>query len=335
MIDWAIPLASTVVTGLLQNSNNKGTAKQNNKRTQQFLEEASAAIEEAAELAEYYISIGEDAAASAIIEGTKLGIGEVWKGVDLGEEKLREFVGYANQVLEPIVKQGRYASDEMASMLGIPGSDGKIVPFDSKKLSDTPGYKFREEWGRRTVENSAVGNYLSGQQARELTEFGQGLAGTYFDTRVDQLGGMAGRGDQAATAQAGNFMAAGQGLGSLYGNAGQVAGQLRSAEGLALAELFSQGGMNRANLTSSAASTLANLQLGGVTANNNADVSRANSTNSFLSDINTAITGLPALFGANNIPATNTISPIRPILNNNNGGSQNTVWGQRDFFEDV
>lgn len=338
-------IVTPFLTSSSQKKNNERTISNVNDSTQEFIDQASASLEEAAARAEELILAGQEQAAAALIEGTKLGISEIWRGASLGEDALREFIGQANQFLKPIIKQGRYADNEIASMLGIPNSKGKLVPFDDTKLSNTPGYKFRYEWGKRAVENSAVGRYLSGQSAQELTQFGQGLASEYFDTRVSQLDSVANRGAQAASQASNNLIAGGGALAQLFGNAGQQAGNLQFQQGAGLAEIFTNSALNRAQLITNAESTLANLGLGAITANNNASIAAANSTNNFLSDITQAITGLPSFFNSNNIPAVSSISgnsgapgtvsitnPINTSISNS--GSNNDIFSFGDSLWD-
>lgn len=106
-------------------------------------------------------------------------------------------------------------------------------------LEKTPGYKFRFEQGQKAVEDShaAKGTLLTGAAAKDLTEFGQGLASTEFDNEYRRLFGIAGLGQGAAgtlggygssyannatglITGAGNAQAAGTvGAGNAWGNA--------------------------------------------------------------------------------------------------------------------
>ncbi len=85
----------------------------------------------------------------------------------------------------------------LGGMLG--GTDyGARLPA----LEKTPGYQFRFDQGRKAIEGSAAakGTLLTGGAAKDLTEFGQGLASTEFDNEYRRLFGLAGLGQGAAGA---------------------------------------------------------------------------------------------------------------------------------------
>lgn len=69
-------------------------------------------------------------------------------------------------------------------------------------LEKTPGYQFRFDQGRKMIEDSAAskGTLLTGGAAKDLTEFGQGLASTEFDNEYRRLFGLVGFGQGAAGA---------------------------------------------------------------------------------------------------------------------------------------
>lgn len=79
-------------------------------------------------------------------------------------------------------------------------------------LEKTPGYQFRFDQGRKMVEGGAAakGTLLTGGAAKDLAEYGQGLASTEFDNEYRRLFGLAGLG-QGAAGQIGQY-------GSSYAN---------------------------------------------------------------------------------------------------------------------
>jgi hypothetical protein len=85
-------------------------------------------------------------------------------------------------------------------------------------------YKFRFNEGRSALENSAAakGNLLSGNFARGVTEYGQGMASNEFKNYYDRLFGQASLGANAASGAANNASAMSGQIGQSYGNQGQA-----------------------------------------------------------------------------------------------------------------
>ncbi len=95
------------------------------------------------------------------------------------------------------------------------GAQGQAA-FD-QALIDSPVQKFLREQGERAVINqaSATGGLGGGEVLRELTEYGQGLAGTQLQQQIQNLNALSGQGLQAA-GQQGQFLSqAGQQQGNL------------------------------------------------------------------------------------------------------------------------
>lgn len=88
---------------------------------------------------------------------------------------------------------------------GMGGAFGGGVNYGARQgaLEQTPGYQFRFDQGRKMVEggHAAKGTLLTGGAAKDLVEFGQGLASTEFDNEYRRLFGIAGLGMNAAGAQ--------------------------------------------------------------------------------------------------------------------------------------
>lgn len=213
--------------------------------------EASAILAAAYENAAAAIGHGQEAAAQATIEAAEIAAASVLESAQIADTRIRDFFNQSKQYLLPIIEQGNYANDEIASMLGIRNSKGDVVPFDLSVLEETPGYQFQLEQGSRAVENSAVGQRLSGAQVKAQEEFGQGLAAQYFDRRIQQLGLLGTQGTDAA-----------QSLAQAATSAGANAGQVFSAQGAQLSSVYNNQGNNLANIYSSGGESLANLALG-------------------------------------------------------------------------
>lgn len=109
-----------------------------------------------------------------------------------------------------------------------------------------PGYQFALDQGSRSLQNSAAsrGVLNSGQTAKALTQFGQGLADEQYGKYFSRLQSLAGIGQTAtnATQQAGNVFAAGS------GQALTNAGDARASAYTGAANAWSNGlaGVNKA-----------------------------------------------------------------------------------------
>ena len=108
----------------------------------------------------------------------------------------------------------------------------------AQTLQTLPGFQFQSEWGTRSAQNALAAQGLggsSGPLATAISNYNQGLAGTYYMNSVNALQGLANMGENAAAAVAG---AAGQFSGQMgstlqgIGNA-QASGILGSANALA------------------------------------------------------------------------------------------------------
>ena len=295
-------IAAPILGSFLSGRNTSQAANETMRALQEFIEEMTTYIQEAAAQADVLIAGGEDQAAADLIKYTKEGVAEVWRGAELGEEGLREFMGQTNELFEPIINQGRFAADEQARMLGIPNAAGELEAWAPSLIEETPGFKFRQEWGTRGVENTAIGRYLSGQTAQELAEYNQGLAGQYFDTRFDQLGTMAQRGADAATTQGTLYGNAGATLAQLYGQAGGNAGNLLGGLGSGLADIRMNSALSRAGLLTQAASTIANMGIAGMTGQNQGLMSLTANQNATMSDMLQGLSRIGSL--TNNTPPT-------------------------------
>ncbi len=127
----------------------------------------------------------------------------------------------------------------------------------NQALLNSPVQQFLREQGERAVVNqaTATGGLGGGEVLRELTQFGQGLAGTQLQQQIANLQNLSGQGLQAA-GQRGQFLSqAGQQQGQLAGQNAQLATQANLASArnsLAAAQqkagLFGQGAGIGANL---------------------------------------------------------------------------------------
>lgn len=89
---------------------------------------------------------------------------------------------------------------------------------------NSPDYQFRFDQGRKALENSAAakGNLLSGNFAKGITDYGQGMASTEFSNYMNRLLGQAQLGAGSAANAANNASAMAGQIGQGYGNQGQA-----------------------------------------------------------------------------------------------------------------
>ena len=139
--------------------------------------------------------------------------------------------GKAQTALQPYITAGQGALGPLSALL-TPG------PSQTQTLENLPGFKFLSEYGTMAATNQLAGMGLGGSKgplAKAISDYNEGLAGTSFQTLVQQLQGFANMGSGAAgslaSAAGGAATTQGQTLGTL--GAAQAAGTLGSANALA------------------------------------------------------------------------------------------------------
>lgn len=146
---------------------------------------------------------------------------------------------------------GLQAQGVLAALSGAQGQQA----FD-QAFTQSPVQKFLQEQGQRAVLNAATatGGLGGGEVQRELTRYGQGLAGTQLQQQIQNLAALSGQGLQAA-GQQGQFLS----------QAGQQQGNLAAQN----ASLGTQASIASASNRLNAANNIANLfgQGAGLTAN--------------------------------------------------------------------
>ena len=200
------------------------------------------------------IAAGKYAAAAATVEAAKIASNALLQATNASIAVQREFAQRANRVLQPTIKQGRFAQNEIASMLAIPNSKGNLVPFDISKLTSLPSF----QTGIRGIENTAVGKKLSTQQAERAALFGA----DFFGQRVGQLQDFAQFGANAENTLASGLFGTGANLGQTNLNLGQGLANVAQNQGNSLANIFTQGANQQAQLGLNTANALSNNALG-------------------------------------------------------------------------
>jgi hypothetical protein len=149
----------------------------------------------------------------------------------------------------PFAQQGAQASNIQAALTGALGPEAQQQAFT--QFQADPGQEFLREQGEESIlrTSAATGGLGGGNVRRALTRFGTGLAQQGLQQRLQNLGGIAGRGLQAAGAQEGRAVNIAN---LLAGRGQQQAGQqtelarllagVGTAPGLAAAQLPSAAG---------------------------------------------------------------------------------------------
>ena len=242
---------------------------------QQFgLSGAEQALRSGAQAGVGAIGQGQQGALNTLLLGSNLAQNQLQQGVNvLGGD----FSGAASSVDpltgQPLFQQaaqgvgsfspaGLQAQGLQAALSGSQGQDAF-----NQALLNSPVQQFLREQGQQSVINqaAATGGLGGGEVQRELTRFGQGLAGTQLQQQIANLQSLSGQGLQAA-GQQGQFLSqAGQQQGSLASQNAQLATQASLANAAnrlgaarSQAGLFGQG----AGITSGLAGQGAGIQFG-------------------------------------------------------------------------
>jgi len=107
-------------------------------------------------------------------------------------------------------------------------------------VNNMPGFQFQQQQGIGGIENSgsASGLLNSGALLQQLDKFGQGLASTYYNNYLNQLGGLANAGNAASSQVGQGSQVVGNNLAGLYSNLGDNMGNAALTAGQAQASSF-------------------------------------------------------------------------------------------------
>lgn len=158
-----------------------------------------------------------------------------------GKKALAQFAPYTG------VGQG--AITTLGQLFGI-GPQGQQTNPDFSRFFQSPDYQFAFNEGRKAIDfgNAARGQLLSGNNLRDLTEFGQGLATQNFGNYVNRLMGLSQLGQASAAQSAAQLGNIGQAQASgIVGGANAINQGLSSVgNNLAMFGLMGGGGSTSA-----------------------------------------------------------------------------------------
>jgi hypothetical protein len=107
--------------------------------------------------------------------------------------------------LKPYAESGLAANEQLGNLLGIgSGADQASI---TEALRNTPGYQFNLEQGTQALDRSAAarGGLFSGAAAKQLQEYGQGLADNTYQSAIANLRPSVATGAGAASGQVGLY----------------------------------------------------------------------------------------------------------------------------------
>mgnify|MGYP003636221155 CR=1 FL=1 len=202
---------------------------------------------------------GLTSALSALNEGMDTGTGYIQRGVDQASGQYdagAAGIGAAAQqargdistgfndaqgYLDPYRQGGQQAQGSLESLSGARGQDAF-----NQAYTDNPYTQFLQEQGNRSVlaGAAATGGLGGGNVQKELTRFGQGLAGQGLQQQIGNLQYLTGQGANAASQSSNLAMGRGQALGGVSTNAASQQAQQGNLSGNA----YMQGGQSMGNM---------------------------------------------------------------------------------------
>ncbi len=149
-------------------------------------------------------------------------------------------LGMFNKIVgqeQPFLQGGYSSESQLQDLLGLGGVAGDRRAMNA--LHNLPGFKFQEQQGDLGIQaqGSATGSALGGATMKAMSQYNQGLAGTYYNNYVNQLLQNTGIGLNAAsnTGTAGSTLGTGAAQAEAAMGASQAAGITGQANNMATA----------------------------------------------------------------------------------------------------
>lgn len=141
------------------------------------------------------------AAAGSAVSGLISGSGE--------KKDVSQGANYLNQNLAPYTQAGQQAVGQQASLLGL--GDPASGQAGLQNYLNSTGYQFQLGQGTDAITGNAAARGLlnSGSTLKALNNYGQGMGASYFNNYLNQLGNVAGAGQNAASTVGGAMANAG------------------------------------------------------------------------------------------------------------------------------
>jgi hypothetical protein len=181
------------------------------------------------------------------------------EGYDQGRADISGYGDKAQGYLDPYLKGGGQANALLGNYLGANGADAQREAFAA--FQNDPGFQQQLGAGINALDRSATarGGLYSGAAMKGVAEYGQQFQRQAFNDRINQLGGYAGQGQQAAMGAAGLASQTGGQLGNMAFGFGQqnAANRINFANGMA--NSASIGPQNFLNLAGSVAKAMSGI----------------------------------------------------------------------------
>jgi len=205
------------------------------------------------------------------------GVNALQQGENRALGRIDQFTGQAVNTLNPYAQTGQQALGQEAALSGALGGQAQQQAIN--QFIESPAQKFLREQGEKAVtrQAAATGGLRGGSTLAALQERGIGLAAQNQQQQLENLRSLAGRGQDAATNQAGFQQQAGvtgagitantaQGIAGLRGNqagmANQLGGQLAGVaqnQGQYSGSTLNQLGQQISGLRAGAGENMANV----------------------------------------------------------------------------
>jgi len=265
--------------------------------------------------------------------GYALGGGGYGGGVDLSKPRINRKGEYKDiqKGLGQFVNSGQQALGLQGALSGAQGQQAF-----NQAYTDSPVQAFLREQGDRAVTRNAaaMGGLGGGNVMKELTRFGQGLAGTQLQQQIDNLGALSNQGLSANIGQ-GSLLGNVEGIeaGRYATNVGSQTSQAnaRTAANASMANMRNQIGFNRDQAIANAImGTGNNMAQGRMNVGAGMSQNINNTTSNLANLINQQGHGLSNLTGQGSA----NIAQILSALGGNNASSQEQLattlgnWGQ-------
>ncbi len=156
------------------------------------------------------------------------GVNALQQGESRALGRIDQFTGQAVGTLNPYAQTGQQALNQEAAMSGALGADAQRQAYNN--FVESPAQKFLREQGEKAVtrQAAATGGLRGGSTLAALQERGIGLASQNQQQQLENLRSLAGRGQDAATNQAGFQQQAGLTGAGITANTAQGVAGLRS-----------------------------------------------------------------------------------------------------------
>lgn len=170
----------------------------------------------------------------------------ITQGIKEGEKGVLN----SRAISQPFSQMAIRTMDELASFLGMEGSQGQKALTGEQiqqKVAGLPGYQFQFDQGLSAIEHSQASKGLlnSGRTAKALTSYGQGFASQMYGEHLNRLSGVLGATSLFPMQQMGQETAFGMAQLGARTQQGTSAADVQMQAGSAIANALAMGGQRQ------------------------------------------------------------------------------------------